>query len=281
MEHVRPFKLTQLEAIARIFADTEEGLTGTEIAHLLKECRIPDPSPSLPKEKRLLKALAEYQDDRQFGNHVVMFINRAMNPANYKTTRDLFVGRQMQLARILAAARMTVGDDGRVRRLRLSPDADDPISREERLVAALKARGAHEAVIDVCRADHLETSFCLVVFEALQRLTAKIQLLSGLTVHGTDLARQAFSISAGKRPLIAVNALSTENERAEQRAVANLTIGLFGVIRNPAAHNPKIEWDMKEQDAADVLTMISMVLRTLERAAPVAERVENRSIAPY
>jgi len=46
----------------------------------------------------------------------------------------------------------------------------------------------------------------------------------------------------------------------------NLLIGLFGTIRNPAAHNPKIEWEMSEQDALDVLTMASLIYRKLDRA---------------
>ena len=46
----------------------------------------------------------------------------------------------------------------------------------------------------------------------------------------------------------------------------NLLKGLYGTIRNPLAHNPKIEWDMTEQDALDILTMISLVHRKLDQA---------------
>ena len=37
-------------------------------------------------------------------------------------------------------------------------------------------------------------------------------------------------------------------EYRKQRGFANLLIGLFGTIRNQLAHNPKVEWDMSEQD---------------------------------
>jgi uncharacterized protein (TIGR02391 family) len=266
MEQVRPFTTGQLEAIARILADTEEGLTATEIAYILKECRIPDVSPSQPKEKRLLNALLEYQANRNIGNHVLMFITRAMNPANYKTTRELFTGRQMQLSPVLALSRMALGDDGKVRRVRAAPNADDPLSREERLIGAMKARGAHEEVLKTCRAELLQTNYCQAVFEALGRTAARVQSMSGLASNGTELVRQAFGTVAGKQPLVALNALSTETERAEQRAFTNLLAGLFGTVRNPTAHNPKIEWEMKEQDAIDVLTLASLVHRTLDRA---------------
>jgi uncharacterized protein (TIGR02391 family) len=46
----------------------------------------------------------------------------------------------------------------------------------------------------------------------------------------------------------------------------NLVKGLYGTIRNPLAHNPKAEWGMTEQDALDILTMISLVHRKLDQA---------------
>jgi uncharacterized protein (TIGR02391 family) len=64
----------------------------------------------------------------------------------------------------------------------------------------------------------------------------------------------------------ALNSLVSETEKGEQRGFANLLIGLFGTIRNPLAHNPKIEWDMSEQDALDILTMVSLIHRKLDKA---------------
>ena len=46
----------------------------------------------------------------------------------------------------------------------------------------------------------------------------------------------------------------------------NLLKGLYGTIRNPMAHNPRVEWDMTEQDALDILTTISLVHRKLDQA---------------
>ena len=66
--------------------------------------------------------------------------------------------------------------------------------------------------------------------------------------------------------VIAVNALATETDQGEQRGFMNLLVGLFGTIRNPIAHNPRIEWEMSEEDALDILTMASLVHRKLDRA---------------
>jgi len=46
----------------------------------------------------------------------------------------------------------------------------------------------------------------------------------------------------------------------------SLLRGLCGTIRNPLTHDPKVDWDMTEQDALDILTMISLVHRKLDQA---------------
>jgi hypothetical protein len=40
--------------------------------------------------------------------------------------------------------------------------------------------------------------------------------------------------------------------------------GLFGTVRNPLAHAPKIVWLMPEHDALDILTLVSFVHRKLD-----------------
>ena len=78
------------------------------------------------------------------------------------------------------------------------------------------------------------------MFEAMKSIAAKIRRISGLTSDGADLVNQAFSLGKDCRPILAINLLKTETDKGEQRGFANLLIGLFGTIRNPAAHNPKV-----------------------------------------
>jgi hypothetical protein len=46
-------------------------------------------------------------------------------------------------------------------------------------------------------------------------------------------------------------------------------IGLFSAVRNPTAHSPKILWAMPEQDALDVLAIVSYLHRKLDTAVKV------------
>lgn len=105
----------------------------------------------------------------------------------------------------------------------------------------------------------------------MKSIAAKIRALSGLTSDGAELVQQAFGMPSGKSPLLAINELRTETDRGEQRGFANLLIGLLGTIRNPTAHNPKIEWDMSEQDALDILTTASLIHRKLDKARRMQE----------
>lgn len=78
-----PFPAEHLEAISKVLADTMNGLTGSEIGHLLQPCNIPDLDPSLTKWKRLYNTFADFQNEQKASNHVLKFIQRAMDPARY------------------------------------------------------------------------------------------------------------------------------------------------------------------------------------------------------
>ena len=47
------FTQSQLQAVADALGDTSEGLTGSEIEHLLATCKMGDPSPAMTKRHRL------------------------------------------------------------------------------------------------------------------------------------------------------------------------------------------------------------------------------------
>jgi uncharacterized protein (TIGR02391 family) len=124
----------------------------------------------------------------------------------------------------------------------------------------------HADVLQFCRAELLQQNYFHAVFEATKSIAAKVRTLSGLTNDGAELVQHAFGMGGGKMPLVAINALSTETDKGEQRGFASLLTGLFGTIRNPLAHTPKVEWEMSEQDALDILTMASLIHRKLDKA---------------
>ena len=53
----------------------------------------------------------------------------------------------------------------------------------------------------------------------------------------------------------------------------NLLIGIVAMFRNPSSHELKVEWKMSEQDALDIMAMISYCHRRLDKAQKI--RIEN------
>jgi uncharacterized protein (TIGR02391 family) len=266
MERVPPFNAQHLTSIAKVLADTNTGLSGTEIGYLLQDCKIPDVTPSMTKWKRLFNAFVQFQNQRQFGNHVVVFINKAMNPVQYTSCPDKFATRRDRLNTILSFSGMHIGQDGQVRWTEKADNLQQALERASRLHSALVTRKVHNDVLRFCQAELLQENYFHAVFEAMKSIASKIRNLSGLTTDGAELVQEAFGLGNTCSPILAINPLATETERGEQKGFVNFLIGLFGTIRNPTAHNPKIEWPMSEQDALDILTAASLIHRKLDAA---------------
>lgn len=266
MDRIPPFNSQQLTAISKVLGDTASGLTGSEIGYLLADCKIADVDPDMTKWKRLFNAFVEWQNQKQLGNHVLMFINRVMNPVQYTARQDVFESRRDELNVVLAFSGLTVGEDGKVKRAPPAQSLSDAMVRADRLRSALTIRKVHEDVLKFCKAELLDENYFHAVFEAMKSIAAKIRAMSALQSDGADLVQEAFSLGRTKSPILAINNLSTETDEGEQRGFVNLLIGLFGTIRNPLAHKSKIEWDMSEQDALDILTTASLIHRKLDQA---------------
>lgn len=260
------FDSSQLQAACKVLGDTTHGLTGTEIEYVLREIRIADPSPTLAKWKRIFNALVEAQNEHQVGNHLILFVNKAMAPARYTTTPELFTWRQDGLNVALAFAGYAVRDDGKVVHSTPETTVQGARARAGRLRTLLESRGTHTEVLKYCRAELLDENYFHAVLEAVKGVAARLRLMSGLTNDGAELVSQALSTKA---PIIALNSLRTETELSEQKGIANLLVGVFGAIRNPTAHAPRVVWPMPEQDAIDVLGILSYVHRKLDNASKV------------
>jgi len=263
MAHIPCFDATLLEAVCKVLADTSNGLKGDEIGHILTDMGVADPGPASTKWKRLFNALALAQNSHQSGNHLIMCVNRAMKPARYISMPELFEWRRDGLNIALAFAGYAVREDGQVIHTKREATLTGARSRASRLRSLLETRGTHPEVFKYCRAELLEENYFHAVLEAVKGLAERIRQLSGLGSDGAELVNQVFSIKA---PILALNALSSETEISEQKGIVNLLVGVFGAIRNPTAHAPKVIWTMPEQDAIDVFALLSFIHRKLDNA---------------
>ncbi len=257
------FTQERLEAISRVLGDTANGLTGSQIGHILENIRVPDVSPDMTKWKRLYNALVEWQNQHQMGNHVILFINKALDPVSYTRDRDSLTWRQRELNLVLSFCGYRVRDDGKVASCEKAATLDDAHRLAGRMKAELERRSCHPEALRFCAAEIVAENCFHAVLEAMKGITSRLRQLSGRSDDGSDLVTACF---LGKTPILRINALSSESDKGEQRGFGNLLIGLYGTYRNPTAHEARIEWPMTEQDALDVLTAISLAHRKLDRA---------------
>ena len=97
-------------------------------------------------------------------------------------------------------------------------------------------------------------------------LVKRIQDLAGVTYDGQNLMEKVF---CDNDPILIINNFQSKSEKDEHRGFRNLLIGIVAMFRNPASHELKVEWNMSDQDALDILAMISYCHRRLDDAQKI------------
>jgi uncharacterized protein (TIGR02391 family) len=251
-----------LEAIAGALGDTTDGLTGPEIQHLLASSKMNDPGP-ITKRIRIYNAFVESQNTKQNRTHVLEFIRLAMKPARYSRAPERFEPMRAQLNQALAFAGLVVDEAGNLTAIEAAQTLPEAQRRARELRTDLEGRGVHPDVLKFCRAELLTDNYFHAVQEAVKSVAEKMRTRTGLSDDGATLVDRALS---GDLPLLAINRRNTVSERSEQSGFANLVRGTFGMFRNPTAHEARIHWAMSKEDAEDLLTIVSLIHRRLDKA---------------
>jgi uncharacterized protein (TIGR02391 family) len=257
----KQFSRSQLQAIADALGDTSEGLTGSEIAHLLAACRIPDTSPEITKRHRLFNAFASHQNAQQNRIPILAFIRYSMKPETYVRTPERFEPMRARLNRALLFAGLQVEANGSL----VSADAADTISEAERRARELRTDmetlGIHPEVLRFCRDELMADNYFHAVLEAVKSIADRLREKTGLGSDGAVLVDQ---VLGGDPPLVCINGWANETDRSEQRGFAHLVKGIFGMFRNTTAHAPKIAWAVDKSSAEEALSLVSLVHRRLD-----------------
>ncbi|EEF63344.1 TIGR02391 family protein [Pedosphaera parvula] len=189
-----------------------------------------------------------------------------MNPVRFVGQTSRFEEVRHRLNVVISFVGLQLGEDGRIRVATAARTLSEAAQRAGRLRKLLEQRQVHGDVLAFCREELLKDNYFHAVFEATKSVADKIRTKSGLLSDGAELVDQAFSL---KNPVLAINSLRIETEQSEHKGFANLLKGVFGTFRNVTAHAPKIHWTIEEQDALDLLTMVSYLHRRLDRSAKV------------
>lgn len=261
MEHI--FSQSELEAIAAALADTSEGLTGSEIGHILATLQMADPTPTMTKWKRLHNAFVERQNHSHNRRAILQFIREAMRPARYAKQLDRFEPLRSNLNRALAFSGLAVNAAGELSAVSQAQTLPEAVQRANELRVDLTRRGVHADVLRFCRAELVVDNYFHAVLEATKSIADKLRTRTGLTEDGAKLVDATL---CGSSPRVAINSLTTDSYRSEQSGFANLVKGTFGMFRNPTAHEARILWAMSKEDAEDLLSLASFIHRRLDAA---------------
>jgi uncharacterized protein (TIGR02391 family) len=265
MATIKPLGFGTIESICKLLADTNNGFKGSEIAKYLKESNIADIDSANTKWKRLNSALMNKQTMDRCSNNILVFLQNSLNPVRHYNNAEWFSSTIYELNKILSFEGFSFQDNGKIIESKKSLTINQANARASKLKEHLIVRKVHPEILKFCREELLVDNYFHSVFEATKSVAEKIRNESGLTTDGYRLVEEAFSFN-DKVPHLALNSLQSETEKSEQTGFMNLVKGLFGMFRNTTAHAPKITWKIEEQDALDILSMISLIHRRLELA---------------
>jgi hypothetical protein len=138
----------------------------------------------------------------------------------------------------------------------------------------LNATGLHPWVWDAAASLWNTGHHRQAVSAAAGALSAQTQaLLDRSDVNDQELMKEAFSLNDPAQRVARLRVASdmtNKFDRALQQGALNFAQGIYGVIRNPAAHETE-EWD--EQEALEKLTTLSVLARMIQAAEIVKAQV--------
>ena len=248
-----------LERVSKILGNTDDGLKGSEIGYFLEQCGINDITPNITKWKRLYSAFANEQNQKRCSNSILKFIQTVVNPARY-TDKMKFECKRNSLNEPLSYIGYELGENGKFHEIHASTTISEAQQRANDLLFTLKSRSAHSEILRYCTAELVDKNFFHAVFEACKGLFSRIRTISQVEKDGVSLVQHVF----GGEPVLVINAYCNKQEIDEQKGFQAILEGLCNMFRNPEAHQPRIEWPISEQDALEILSLISYCHRRLD-----------------
>ena len=175
MERVPPIPSEVLENICRVIANTDTGLTGTEIGRLLAESLLKDIDPTLTKWKRLFNAFVNYQNKHQCSNNILTFISKAMQPVRYVDNPELFQHRLLELNKRLCFVGLELSENAKYRRIEKSSTITNPLDNSDKQTStdydiAISFAGEDRKVAEII-AEKLKTNGKKVFYDAYEKAT--------------------------------------------------------------------------------------------------------------
>lgn len=264
----------QLKAICDVLAETNLGYTKTELTRLLQESQIELVSDGrvsngytyqigLNKREWLYNCLITEINKCHSFERIYSFIEKALNPVAFtdERSRDKYNYLFEGINKVLLMMGLKITKEGKIIETVQAKTLDEVDRRVNSLRRKLYNRAIHSEVQKYCIKDYLQRDYYDTVFEAAKGLAERVRQITGLRIDGCKLFQTAFSKND---PYLFFNGLKTDSEKSEFIGLKELLEAIFHLVRNPAAHTPKINWKVDESKALDILTLISFAHKYLD-----------------
>lgn len=278
---IPPFADAVVDAVASVLGRTEGGLTGDEIRRALAAAKIPDPIEAAQqqapthhcvrssKRERIRTAIIEHQTSAGTGKALVGFLHAAMAIVSHIDNPDRFRRWQLELDEKLVTVGLRISDEGRVvRRRKTARTLDEVRALAGRVQRKLKDLDCHHEAVRYCEIELLRQSNFHAASEAVKGIFERLRNLSGSGQDGASLVDEVLSFR-NREPVIAISPLETDSECSEQTGLMNLLKGIYGLYRNPLAHESRLAREqtraISEAELVSVLVTVSLAHQHLDR----------------
>lgn len=258
---IKHLQASSIEGISKVLGDTKSGLSGSVISQYLTEMGIEDVDSANTKWKKLYHALINNQNKVQCSNEILNFIKHAMNPVRYANNAGLFEYRRVELNNVLAFEGYAITEKGGFSKIEKVTTISEARARANNLKTKLELRNVHGVIFYYCKEELLAENYFHSVLEASKSIFDRIREISFVYEDGGKLVDTVFG---GESPVLIINNFLTENEKSEHKGFANLLKGLYGMFRNPIAHEVKVKWEIIEEDALDIMSLVSYCHKRLD-----------------
>jgi uncharacterized protein (TIGR02391 family) len=270
-----------LKALCDVLADSDPncGLTKSEITLKLGQCAIGIVDDGYRSDglvyqsgsnKRdwLYSCFANEINTKKSFTKIYQFIENALDPVNYTANekRGKYQYLLEGINKVLLLNGLEVQENGKISYVQKAETLDDVDRKVKSLAKKMSDRDIHAEVRRYCIKDYLRKDYFDAVFEAAKGTAERVRDITGLNTDGGKLFQTAF---AKNDPYLFFNLLQTESEISEFIGLKELLEAIFHLVRNPAAHTPKINWNVDEERALDILTLISVAHKYLDECEPV------------
>lgn len=269
MKQLESFSLSALERIAMIIGNS---YTGSEITEFFKKAGFPSiQHDGTTKWRFVYAALQELQRQPHGPFNVAKIIEQLCNPQEYFGRSDYYQQVVEQVNEVLTFYGLEV--DRKTGKILVKPSVAPSLrSQRSKAEEMFDTRNFHPEVCKHGRLLFVERRHFHAVFECCKAFDKYVREKSKIDKSGTELMGAALSLKG----TLKLNTLRTESERNEQEGVMHLCMGLMRAIRNPESHEPELDWPITEEDALNILSLISFLWRKIDTAVYFSAKLQGQ-----